>query len=239
MSDSTKDIEDFIVKNARPYDPQDSYEKRPYDENVKVGKNTPIYNAHSYHTKVPYQGIIPFIEHYTEAGDLILDPFCGSGMTGVAALLCPSGPRKAILNDLSPAAIHIAKNYCTPCDVEALKKEFDRIKAAVKDEFDWLYETYHEDPETGEKIPATIQYTIWSDVYLCKPKKRDTKKHFVNPDGCSAEILFWDVAVDKEARKVKDRFTCTNCGETWRKTELSLLGSVLVLTTYQFIDQCH
>lgn len=236
MGDSKKDIEAFIGKNASPYDPEDSYEKRPYDENVKVGKNTPIYNAHSYHTKVPYQGIIPFIEHYTEPGDLILDPFCGSGMTGLASLLCPSGPRKAILNDLSPAAIHIAKNYCTLCDVIALKKEFERIQAAVKDEFDWLYETYHEDPETGEKIPATIQYTIWSDVYLCKPKKRDTKKHPINPDGCGAEIVLWDVAVDTESGKVRDSFECPSCGETWRKIELRLLRSEPVITNYQYAD---
>ena len=109
-----KEIEKFVLNNMHPYDSEkDAYEKKPFDKPVKAGKNTPIYNAHSYHTKVPHQGIIPFIEHYTKPGDLILDPFCGSGMTGVAALLCPSGPRHVILNDLSPAAIHIARNYCT------------------------------------------------------------------------------------------------------------------------------
>ena len=54
-------------------------------------------------------------------------------MTGVAAMMCARPPisveiplpaqlgtRKAILNDLSPAACHIAYNYCTPVDVEAL-----------------------------------------------------------------------------------------------------------------------
>ena len=33
--------------------------------------------------------------------------------------------RSAILNDLSPAAVHIARNYCTPVDVDALRAEFD------------------------------------------------------------------------------------------------------------------
>ena len=36
---------------------------------IKAGKNTAIYNAHSYHTKVPPQGIVPYIQHYTEPGD--------------------------------------------------------------------------------------------------------------------------------------------------------------------------
>lgn len=230
-------IEKFVSSYVRSYEPdQDTYERTPYDKSVEAGKNTPIYNAHSYHTKVPYQGIVPFIEHYTEPGDLILDPFCGSGMTGVAAILTPTGPRKVILNDLSPAAVHIARNYCTPCDVQELKKEFERIKSVVKEEFDWLYETYHEDPETGKKIPATIQYVIWSDVFRCQPKKRDTKKHPKNPDGCGAEIVLWDVAVDDDSGKVRDSFSCPNCPEIWRKTELPLLRSVPVVTNYIYID---
>lgn len=228
-------LEHFIKENAHPYDAEkDVYEKLPYDKPVEAGKNTPIYNAHSYHTKVPYQGIIPFIDHYTASGDLILDPFCGSGMTGVASLLCPSGPRKVILNDISPAAVHIARNYCTPCDVQQLKKEFERIKEAVKEEFDWLYGTEHVDPETGETIPATIQYMIWSDVYACQPKKHDTHKHPISPDGCGGEIVLWDVAVDHESGQVKESFVCPHCGETWRKMELNLLRSVPVRTNYTY-----
>lgn len=233
------ELEKFVSLYGNQYCPDsDTYEKKPFDKPVKAGKNTPIYNAHSYHTKVPHQGIIPFIEHYTERGDVILDPFCGSGMTGVAAMLCHSGPRHLILNDLSPAAIHIAQNYCTPVNTSDLRKEFDRIKSAVKKDFNWLYDTYHLDPKSGKNISATIQYTIWSDVFRCKPKKRNPEKHSVNPDGCESELIFWDVAVDKEAGKVKDKFKCpnSNCGETWRKTELYLIRSIPVVTNYTYID---
>ena len=147
-------LTDFIQKHATPYDlATDTYRRPPFARPVKAGKNSPIYNAHSYHTKVPPEGIVPYIEHYTHPGDLILDPFCGSGMTGVAALLTG---RHAILNDLSPAAVHIARNYTTPVDVMVLRREFERIKAAVKEEFDWLYGT------TCDRCggPATIQYTV-------------------------------------------------------------------------------
>ena len=106
------DVAAFIAKHGKPYDPAtDDYRRPLFAAPIKAGKNTAIYNAHSYHTKVPPQGIVPYIQHYTEPGDLVLDPFCGSGMTGVAALM--SG-RCAILNDLSPAAVHIARNYCAP-----------------------------------------------------------------------------------------------------------------------------
>ena len=136
-------VEDFIRKYGKPYDPaMDNYDRSPFIADIKEGKNDPIYNAHSYHTKVPPRAIIPYILHYTEPGDIVLDPFCGSGMTGVAALLCErppkelvetaqrmnpdreikAGARRAILNDLSPAACHIAYNYCNPVDTDELKK---------------------------------------------------------------------------------------------------------------------
>ena len=156
----------FFAKHARPYDAaSDDYERPPFAADIKEGKNDPIYNAHSYHTKVPPRSIVPYILHYTRPGDLVLDLFCGSGMTGVAAQMCAEppadildsfpelkdrvGPRACFLNDLSPAACHIAYNYNTPVDVDALKREFERIKAAVKNEFDWLYGTEHYEPAVG------------------------------------------------------------------------------------------
>lgn len=81
-------IEDFVRHYGKPYDSSVSYSKEPFAADVSEGKNDPIYNAHSYHTKVPHKAIMRYILHYTQPGDLIYDGFCGSGMTGVAAQLC-------------------------------------------------------------------------------------------------------------------------------------------------------
>jgi hypothetical protein len=83
-------------------------------------------------------------------------------MTGVAAQMCAQppadildsfpelkervGPRACVLNDLSPAASHIAYNYNTPVNVERLTREFERITAAIQSEFEWLYGTEHYEP---------------------------------------------------------------------------------------------
>ena len=118
-----------------------SYQREPFAADVSEGKNDPIYNAHSYHTKVPHKAIMRYILHYTDPGDIVFDGFCGTGMTGVAAQLCGDkkaveelgyrvdadgkvwegskvisclGARKVVLNDLSPAATFIANNYNTP-----------------------------------------------------------------------------------------------------------------------------
>ncbi|WP_323721305.1 DNA methyltransferase [Acetomicrobium sp.] len=88
-------IEDFIKYYGKTYDPQSSnYHREPFAADVSEGKNDPIYNAHSYHTKVPHKAIMRYILHYTEPGDIVFDGFCGTGMTGVAAQLC--GDRKTV-----------------------------------------------------------------------------------------------------------------------------------------------
>lgn len=206
-------LTEFIQRYGKPYDPAtDDYRRPPFASPVKAGKATAIYNAHSYHTKVPPQGIEPYIAHYTNPGDIVLDPFCGSGMTGVAALM---QGRRVILNDLSPAAAHIAYNYCTPVDVVALKREFERIKAATAEEFDWLYGTVCD--RCGGK--ATIQYTVWSDVFEC--------------DRCSEPMTLWDLAVNTRDGKVNESFVCPNCNKTHKKQGLRWVRSIPVVTNYE------
>lgn len=236
-------IADFIEEweSQKPEKPADyHYHREPFAADVSEGKNDPIYNAHSYHTKVPHKAIMRYILHYTEPGDIVFDGFCGTGMTGVAAQMCGDrdvvaslgyqvkpdgtilqeetdetqnskkwvpfsrlGARKAVLNDLSPAATFIAYNYNTPVDVKAFEREAKRILAEVEDECGWMYETLHTDGKTKGKI----NYTVWSDVFVC-------------PE-CSGEVVFWDVAVDKEKGKVLDSFLCLHCqaGLTKRKMD--------------------
>lgn len=87
-------IEDFVTHHGKPYSEDDAYSKEPFTADVTEGKNDPIYNAHSYHTKVPHKAIMRYILHYTQPGDVIFDGFCGTGMAGVAAQLC--GDRQVV-----------------------------------------------------------------------------------------------------------------------------------------------
>ena len=99
----------------------------PLAVDISEGKNDPIYNAHTYHTKVPYKAIMNYMLYYTNPDDIVYDGFCGTGMTGVAAEKCGDeelvqeilgenfdstqvGKRNAVLIDLAPAATFIAKN---------------------------------------------------------------------------------------------------------------------------------
>lgn len=81
-------IEEFVEQHGRSYDSSEFYKREPFAVDVSVGKTDALYKAHSYHTKVPHLAIVPSILHYTNPGDIVLDGFCGSGMTGVAAQWC-------------------------------------------------------------------------------------------------------------------------------------------------------
>lgn len=72
-----------------PYNPAtDDYKRSPYAGDVSESRSGTVYDAHAYHTKVPHKAIMRYILHYTNPGDLVLDGFAGTGMTGVAAQLC-------------------------------------------------------------------------------------------------------------------------------------------------------
>jgi len=219
----------------------EKYWREPFAADVSEGKNDPIYNAHSYHTKVPHKAIMRYILHYTDPGDIVFDGFCGTGMTGVAAQLCGDkktveslgyrvdeqgviwegdqaisrlGARKAVLNDLSPAATFIAYNYNTPVDVRAFEKEAKRILREVEEECGWMYETWHPNCDDPNRVKAKINYTVWSDVFRCPH--------------CGQEMVFWDVALDKAANAIKDTWACPGCGSLLSKRPSKGSGSLRV-----------
>lgn len=225
-------IEDFIRENGTPYDEAtDDYHREPFAADVSEGKNDPVYMAHSYHTKVPYKAIMRYILHYTEPGEIVLDGFCGTGMTGIAAQACDCsdiafkeqletemtsrkihwGARRAIVNDLSPAATFIASNYNANVDPISFEKDAKRVLWECERECGWMYETNHVERNSpvlgidGRPMVGNINYVVWSDVFVCP--------------SCSGEIVYWDEAIEKNGRNVPKQFTCPHCATQLKKTD--------------------
>ncbi|SDQ03707.1 DNA methyltransferase [Arthrobacter crystallopoietes] len=181
----------------------------PYRSEITGAKGSIFYRAHSYHTKVPPEGIVPVIEHYTSPGDTVLDPFCGSGMTGVAALL--SG-RQGILSDLSPAAVHIATGYTAAHDGTAVAAAGQNLLGDLAELERELYGTTC----TRCSGDARIEYTVWSDTISCPH--------------CRQDILFWDSARQPDGTLSKD-LECPLCSASFRKKEAELRSGAPVLVS--------
>ncbi len=217
-------LADFVRVYGKPYDPKERYERDPFAVDTSVGKTDALYKAHGYHTKVPHLAIVPSILHYTEPGDIVLDGFSGSGMTGVAAQWCGSAPaeyrkqleadwskqglpkpkwgaRRAILNDLGPAATFISANYNLPLNLNAFEAATTRILNQVRADLGWMYNTADSEGGTHE-----IDNTVWSEVFNC-------------PE-CAHEIVFVEQAFDFDTGKVRDSFQCPNCNAELTKDSL-------------------
>ncbi|MDE1529760.1 DNA methyltransferase [Pseudomonas carnis] len=219
-------LEEFVRHYGKPYDPGERYSREPQTIDVSVGKTDPLYKAHSYHTKVPHLAIVPSILHFTEPGDVVLDGFAGSGMTGVAAQWCGMAPatykhqleierkksglpppvwgeRRAVLSDLSPAAAFISANNNLPFCVEGYEKAAGTLLEELWREVGWMYETSHSDGVSRGRI----DYTVWSEVFVCP--------------SCSAETLF--MGAEKVSREGKrDLIRCDECKSEARKEEMEL-----------------
>lgn len=81
-------INDFIEeweKEKIDYNSVENYQRNPFVGDVKEGKYEKTYKFHPYATKVPHKAILRYILHYTQPGDIVLDSFSGTGMTGVAS----------------------------------------------------------------------------------------------------------------------------------------------------------
>lgn len=231
-------VADFVAQwnDEKTYTTE--YHREPFAADVSESRSGLFYDAHSYHTKVPHKAIMRYILHYTSPGDTVFDSFCGTGMTGVAAQLCgdvnevvslgyqvkPDGTvlqeginelgqkewisfskigiRHAVLNDLSPAAAFISYNFNTPINTEDFYSSAKRLIEISELEHGWIYETSHLDG----KAKGKINYIIWSDVFICP--------------NCSADILFWDAAVNHSEVKLKDSIDCFECGASHDKKGL-------------------
>ncbi len=103
---------------------------------VFVKRSDPVYMAHAYLTKVPVAAIEPFILAFTKPGDVVVDPFAGSGMTGVAAAVTG---RSARLFDISVLGRHIGRNYVNLVDPDQLRRTAQYVAARAHERIDNVY----------------------------------------------------------------------------------------------------
>jgi DNA modification methylase len=169
---------------------------------VTAGKTSRAYNAHSYPTKVPPEAIEPFIDYYSRSGDVVLDPFCGSGMTGLAAR---RRARHAVLNDLSPLATHLAYNHTARCDPGALRRAWFDLRFSLA-----KAEARHYSIPCDCGREGRLRYVIWSDVYACP--------------SCAHEVVLWEHGVDRVRGVVSKELACPACRTRWPKSAKSRTG---------------
>jgi len=83
------------------------------------------FGVHGYFTKQAWNVVQHYIQNFTKRGDLVLDPFGGSGVTLIESLIIG---RKAISIDLNPLACFMVSSLIVPVNIDLLYVEYEKIK---------------------------------------------------------------------------------------------------------------
>ena len=100
-------------------------------------KYSRVAKMHKYWSRKPWFVIDRYIEKYSRANQLVLDPFCGSGIIGLQAVLAD---RYFIGYDLNPFAVFLAKNSLDIVYNKNLFEDvFETIESNIREKIMSLY----------------------------------------------------------------------------------------------------
>ena len=117
------------------------------------------FGVHGYFTKQVWKVVRTYIETFTQPGDVVLDPYGGTGVTLVEALLLR---RKAIHIDINPLSVFIVQNLIQPVNPTKLTDAFQEVRKQYK----------AKEPKTDEQVKAALKrYPYPHDIPL--PKNSD------------------------------------------------------------------
>jgi 16S rRNA G966 N2-methylase RsmD len=165
-------------------------QRHPIDYPLVAKPHSGLYRMHQYRSRKPENVVARYISHYTAPGEIVLDPFSGSGVSAIEAIRLG---RKGIAIDLDPVATFITRWTVRPLNLKRLRMVFARIREEVQSE---ILATYHTRCIHCESDDATISHTIWKEKdgrsepvqiwYDCGCRKKRSHKR---PDADDLELI--------------------------------------------------
>jgi hypothetical protein len=151
---------DTTTATAKPKGEFD-YKTRPLLEEIPVKKRASKrhFGVHGYFTKQTWNVVSEYIRNYSKLGDLVLDPFGGSGVTAIEALM---NNRRAISIDINPLPVFIVNSLIAPVSQNELLQSFEKVKE----------EYIKKEPQTKEEISNALKKYAFPKGYSL-PKGSD------------------------------------------------------------------
>ena len=164
------------------------------DYAILAQAHTPMYLIHKYWARKPHNVVAEYIKHYSKEGEVVLDPFGGSGVTAMEAI---KAGRKAVSIDLNPMSAFLIENTLSQVSPQEIEAEFSRIETNLKDHINGLYETRC--PKCGKKLIAICLH--W--------EKDKPNKVMFECDSCNIkrgkDVDNFDLKKIKEAESLKPK----------------------------------
>lgn len=130
----------------------------PLKRSVKAEGHTPQYKMHKYFARRPYNVFKHIIKHYTAKGDIVLDTFCGGGVTVFEAAALE---RNVIGVDLNPLASFITRMQMFNGEVSELKDFYRRFILTENKKYQEWYKVAFDDDE------GTAVWFEWTYIVKC------------------------------------------------------------------------
>jgi adenine-specific DNA methylase len=163
-----------LVSESKQLDLFDKKDKKngPTNKNnneynpVKALAHTSPYKIHKYFARRPWNVFSEIIKSFSNENEIILDPFCGGGVTLYEGLKLN---RKVVGYDLNPLSVFIINNMVSKGD--DIKMLFESFRSIIE-KIGCLYEDYYFFENNGEKV-----YIDWIETtfkVICPKCKKET-----------------------------------------------------------------
>jgi DNA modification methylase/DNA-directed RNA polymerase subunit RPC12/RpoP len=186
---------------------------KPLQSPVLALPHTPIYKMHRYWARRPHNVFAHIIQHYTNPGDLVLDPFCGGGVTVVESLKLR---RRVVGIDINPLATWITQVEVEPVDIDELEQAFKEWFAWCEEKLTPLFKA--ECGKCGKEAQA--EWYEWSNVVVCP--------------GCDQRIV---LSMAQKLSNATHRCPNKRCGATINVTQ-SQKGEDILVGAYVNCQSC-
>jgi putative DNA methylase len=123
--------------------------------------HTPVYLIHRFYARRPHNVFSYLVSHYSNPGDIILDPFMGGGVTVVEALRLK---RKVVGVDVNPLGWFVTREEVSDIDLTEFERIFADMTEKVGKRINAFYQT---DCHNCGYAEATAEWYEWSDVLRC------------------------------------------------------------------------
>lgn len=183
------------------------------EQGIEAKGHTPVYKMHKYFARRPHNVFRYLIDAYSKPGDIVLDCFCGGGVTLFEGL---SAGRKAVAVDLNPLATFISDCQTTWVPLDEYSKITGEVLAEFRNLTGQFYTT--ECRECGES--ADVRWYDLAYKIVCDDCGRETT--------LSNENKF--VSDDKV---VNGHYRCQHCSSVFTAVDAPRVGYDLLSVTYR------
>jgi adenine-specific DNA methylase len=181
-------------------------------EGIAAEGHTPVYKMHRYFARRPHNVFRHLIEFYTNPGDVLLDCFCGGGVTLFEGL---AAGRRIVAVDLNPLATFVSDCQTTIIPIQ----DYRVILSEVWDNFNRLTKEFYSTDCRKCHRPADVRWFELAYIAKCKE--------------CGKETSLSNENKASKGEVSNGFYRCSNCGSIFSAVGAERKGYALISVTYR------